>query len=82
MSDLEDYIKSLVDAGEKVRKQFALLNTDLLQSIFTAQKNFEEALAFLIERSLDEARGHQFLTIGRTKPKIIHGFGSDLYNRY
>ena len=26
-----------------------------------------EVVAFLIERSLDEARGHQFVAIGRTK---------------
>jgi hypothetical protein len=27
----------------------------------------EEIVAFLIERSLDEARGHQFVAIDRTK---------------
>lgn len=27
----------------------------------------EETIAFLIERSLDEARGHQFVAIDRTK---------------
>ena len=27
----------------------------------------EEVVAFLIERSLDEARGHQFVAIERTK---------------
>jgi hypothetical protein len=29
----------------------------------------EEIVAFLIERSLDEARGHQFVAIDRTKPR-------------
>jgi hypothetical protein len=31
----------------------------------------EEILAFLIERSLDEARGHQFVAIDRTKRGTI-----------
>jgi hypothetical protein len=34
---------------------------------FTISFLGEEILAFLIERSLDEARGHQFVAINRTK---------------
>ncbi len=33
----------------------------------------EEIVAFLIERSLDEARGHQFVAIDRTKRVMIEG---------
>jgi hypothetical protein len=71
MSDLKNYIESLVDAGERMRKQLAL-NTDLLQQGFSAQRNFEEAVKPILEAQKRIADAARSITIPQIEfPAIV-----------